>query len=129
MPIFDILAPDKLIHIKIPLDDRVPPDGLARIDAAAGRAGETACCLLTYLNAVTGLVCLHHPMWHLITTAPIDRDIELAVLDGDGPHALVFPCRRIAAGWMNAQSGERLDVRPTHWREWADGGAASSSAR
>lgn len=63
----------------------------------------------------------HEEMWHPITTAPSDRDIELAVLDLDGPHALVFPCRRIAAGWMNAQSGERLDVRPTHWREWRDG--------
>ena len=63
-------------------------------------------------------------MWHPITTAPSDRDIELAVLDLDGPHALVFPCRRIAAGWMNAQSGERLDVRPTHWREWTDRAAA-----
>ena len=66
-------------------------------------------------------------MWNPITTAPADRDIELAVLDHDGQHALVFPCRRIAAGWMNAVSGERLDVRPTHWRDWADGGAAKAA--
>lgn len=59
-------------------------------------------------------------MWQPISSAPTDRDIELAVLDPDGPHALVFPCRRIASGWMNAQSGERLDVRPTHWREWRE---------
>src|SRR5215467_3742711 len=33
--------------------------------------------------------------WHAISTAPFDRDLELAVLDTHGPHALVFPCRRI----------------------------------
>lgn len=68
-------------------------------------------------------------MWHPITTAPADRDIELAVLDREGQHALVFPCRRIAAGWMNAQSGERLDVRPTHWRDWAESGNAAKATR
>lgn len=57
-------------------------------------------------------------MWRDISTAPFDRDLELAVLDGDGPHALVFPCRRIAGGWMNAGTHERIDVHPTHWREW-----------
>jgi len=38
--------------------------------------------------------------------------------DKDGPHALVFPCRRIPDGWINAKTKVRLDVRPTHWREW-----------
>lgn len=67
-------------------------------------------------------------MWNSITSAPADRDIELAVLDRDGQHALVFPCRRIAAGWMNAQSGERLDVRPTHWRDWEEHGGVADAA-
>jgi hypothetical protein len=57
-------------------------------------------------------------MWRHISTAPFDCDIELAVIDTDGPHALVFACRRILGGWMNAETHERLDVRPTHWREW-----------
>ena len=57
-------------------------------------------------------------MWRHISTAPFDRDIELAVIDSDGPHALVFACRRILGGWMNAETRERLDVRPTHWRDW-----------
>jgi hypothetical protein len=39
----------------------------------------------------------------------------------------VFPCRRIAAGWMNAHSGERLDVHPTHWRDWTEGGGAKTA--
>lgn len=57
-------------------------------------------------------------MWQDISTAPFDRDLELAVLDGDGTHALVFACRRIIGGWMNADTRERIDVHPTHWREW-----------
>lgn len=57
-------------------------------------------------------------MWQKISSAPFDRDLELAVIDSDGPHALVFACRRISGGWINAQTRERLDVRPTHWRDW-----------
>jgi len=28
--------------------------------------------------------------WNLIDTAPFDRDLELAVIDGEGAHALSF---------------------------------------
>jgi hypothetical protein len=57
-------------------------------------------------------------MWQQVSTAPFDCDLELAVIDDDGAHALVFPCRRILNGWMKVETKERLDVRPTHWREW-----------
>lgn len=57
-------------------------------------------------------------VWQPITTAPFEREIELAVIDSDGPHALVFPCRRVADGWVNADTEERIYVRPTHWRPW-----------
>lgn len=57
-------------------------------------------------------------MWQTIISAPFDRELELSVLDNDGHHALVFPCRRIAGGWVKAATRERLDVSPTHWREW-----------
>jgi hypothetical protein len=60
-------------------------------------------------------------MWQLISTAPFDRDLELAVLDEDGAHALVFPCRRILDGWINSQTRARIDVWPTHWRDWNEG--------
>jgi hypothetical protein len=65
-------------------------------------------------------------MWQNVSSAPFDRDIELAVIDDDGPHALVFPCRRILNGWMKVETKERLDVRPTHWREWQGGEAGSA---
>ena len=57
-------------------------------------------------------------MWNAAPTAPYDRDIELAVIDRDGAHALIFACRRVQDGWVKAETGERLDVNPTHWRPW-----------
>ena len=57
-------------------------------------------------------------MWQPIRTAPFDTEIELAVIDRDGPHGLVFPCRRALRGWIKAETGESIAVRPTHWKPW-----------
>ncbi len=57
-------------------------------------------------------------MWLPISTAPYKRDLELAVIDKDEPNALVFPCRRVPGGWINAELRKWIDVHPTHWREW-----------
>jgi hypothetical protein len=57
--------------------------------------------------------------WKPIDTAPFDRDVELAVINGDGKHALTFPCRRTIGGWVNAVTKRQLYfVLPTHWRVW-----------
>lgn len=64
-------------------------------------------------------------VWHPISTAPFDRDLQLAVLDPEGAHALVFPCRRILGGWVDAEKRTKIDVRPTHWRPW-DGALTQS---
>jgi len=56
--------------------------------------------------------------WQYIETAPFDLDLELAVLDMEGAHALVFPCRRVSAGWQKCGTNELINVRPTHWRWW-----------
>jgi hypothetical protein len=58
-------------------------------------------------------------MWQTVANAPFGCDLELAVINYDGTHVLVFPCRRILGGWMKSETKERLDVRPTHWRLWA----------
>ena len=58
--------------------------------------------------------------WQAISTAPFDRDLELAVINYDGVHALVFPCRRILTGWLKSGTQEQVNVQPTHWREWED---------
>jgi hypothetical protein len=57
-------------------------------------------------------------MWQPISTAPFDRDLELAVIDRAEPHSLVFPCHRVLDGWANAKTMKLVDVRPTHWRQW-----------
>ncbi|WP_167347729.1 hypothetical protein [Rhizobium ecuadorense] len=57
-------------------------------------------------------------MWRVPVEAPFEQDIELAVIDDEGVHALVFPCQRLADGWINAVTGEVLDIHPTHWRPW-----------
>lgn len=56
--------------------------------------------------------------WHPISNAPFDCDLELAVIDEDGSHAVIFPCRRVLGGWIKAGTRERVDIHPTHWREW-----------
>jgi len=59
--------------------------------------------------------------WKPITTAPFDLDLELAVIDYAGIHALVFPCRRLLHGWINSQTKKHLEgLRPTHWRVWQE---------
>ena len=58
--------------------------------------------------------------WEDIATAPFDRDLELAVIDADGIHALAFPSRRALGGWIDAKTGRSVDVHPTHWRDWQE---------
>jgi hypothetical protein len=59
-----------------------------------------------------------HMEWQPVATAPFDCDLELAVINYDGTHPLVFPCRRILGGWLKAENNKPITVYPTHWREW-----------
>jgi len=58
-------------------------------------------------------------MWHLISTAPFDCDLELARIDTNGVHAIPFPCQRILGGWIKARMKTPVDAHPTHWRDWS----------
>ena len=58
------------------------------------------------------------PLWHHISVAPFDSDLELAVIDGSGVYAFAWPCRRILGGWCDAKTRWRIGIKPTHWREW-----------
>jgi hypothetical protein len=43
--------------------------------------------------------------WKPISSAPFDRDLELAVIDREGEHPLVFPTAGLkAAGWTPLRS-------------------------
>ena len=57
-------------------------------------------------------------MWHPVSTAPFDHDLELATIDSNGVHAIAVPRRRILGGWMVGNK-TRIDVRPTHLRDWS----------
>ena len=57
-------------------------------------------------------------MWHPISTAPFDCDLELAIIDANDVHAIAFPCRRVLGGWVKAAIKAPLAVRPTHWQDW-----------
>jgi hypothetical protein len=56
--------------------------------------------------------------WLPIALAPSGCDLEVCVIDHQGVHALVFPCRRAGIDWVNAVSGGLVEVHPTHWRIW-----------
>jgi hypothetical protein len=64
--------------------------------------------------------------WQPISTAPYEVDLEIAVLDKEGTHKLVFPCHRIPGGWVKAGTNQWVEVHPTHWREW-EGGPSTTS--
>ncbi|MBB6414021.1 hypothetical protein HNQ71_006730 [Mesorhizobium sangaii] len=69
----------------------------------------------------------HGEMWKPILSAPFGRNLELAVFDADGEHALVFACRKVRDGWTNAVTGARIDIHPTHWRDWEPGRALANA--
>lgn len=61
----------------------------------------------------------HLSLWHPISTAPNNHDLELKVLDGGSSVVLTFPCGRTNAGeWINADLEAAIDIRPTKWRPW-----------
>jgi hypothetical protein len=75
---------------------------------------------MTQIKAA-GAALLHLArMWKTIASAPEDIDLELAVIDEDGCHALVFPCRRQDDGWVDPRDGRPVQVRPSHWRAWSE---------
>lgn len=63
--------------------------------------------------------------WLPIALAPLGRDLEVCVIDGEGVHSLVFPCRKTGLEWVNAASGVFVDIHPTHWRAWSEPAAGS----
>jgi len=70
-------------------------------------------------------------MWQAIRSisdVPGDRDLRLAVINGEEAHALVFPCRRHGFGWLDAKTGRLIEVHPGHWQEWITDHALSQHA-
>ena len=53
--------------------------------------------------------------WREIETAPFDRELELAVIDGR-VGVLDFCGIRHGDGWLDAETLKPADVAATHWR-------------
>jgi hypothetical protein len=58
--------------------------------------------------------------WLPVSIAPSDADLEVCVMDNHGIHALVFPCRKEGAEWVDASTKKHVDIQPTHWRKWTE---------
>ena len=51
--------------------------------------------------------------WKPINTVPLDRDVEIAIIDSKDVHVVACPCRLTHHGWIVAESKKRLYwVRP-----------------
>jgi hypothetical protein len=35
-------------------------------------------------------------------------------------HALVFPCHKDGAEWVDASDKKHVDIQPTQWRKWTE---------
>ena len=54
-------------------------------------------------------------MWQSeLSAAPFNRDLELAVIDANGEHVMLYPCRRVVGGWIKAATKRPTKFRPTH---------------
>jgi hypothetical protein len=61
----------------------------------------------------------HLSLWHPISTAPANHDLELIVLDGASSVVLPFPCQRTnTAAWFNTDLRTIIHIQPTKWRPW-----------
>jgi len=53
--------------------------------------------------------------WREIATAPFDRVLELAIIDGR-VSMLDFCCIRHGNRWLDAETLRPVDIAATHWR-------------
>jgi hypothetical protein len=96
--------------------------------AALARAGHDATMAARILATLEDVLAVQRAYlarlerdaaWRAASTAPFDRDLEVAVIRPFGARALPFPCRRGGIGWIDPQTNARLEIRPTHWRPWS----------
>jgi hypothetical protein len=61
----------------------------------------------------------HTAEWLPVSIAPSDRDLEVCVMGYDGiVHALMYPCHKTGAEWVEASNKKHVHIQPTHWRNW-----------
>jgi hypothetical protein len=69
------------------------------------------------MNRITAFLSriVNAPEWRDIATAPFDRAVELAVIDGD-IGVLSYSCLRYGDAWFDAETLKPVSVAATHWR-------------
>src|SRR5262245_37398638 len=88
------------------LESGHPPDLVAMIEALDRKIHDY-------------LLHQHLSLWHPISTAPANQDVELIVPDGASSVVLPFPCRRANTGaWFNTDLRTIIHIQPTKWRPW-----------
>jgi hypothetical protein len=65
-------------------------------------------------------VLLAMPDWQPISSAPFDLDLQLSVIEKGEVHILIFPCRRVQAGWVDSKTVKPVFVRGKEgiWARW-----------
>lgn len=53
--------------------------------------------------------------WREIATAPFDREIEVAIIDGD-TNVWGASCVRHGDSWFDTETLRPVEIRATHWR-------------
>ena len=66
--------------------------------------------------------------WLPVSIAPSDSDLEVCVIDNQGIHRLVYPCRKNRIEWVDASTKKHIDIQPTHWRKWTENRAERTEA-
>jgi len=56
-------------------------------------------------------------LWREISSAPLNRNVEVQIADEGEAYVLAFPCQRTDRGWINVVKNLPLSLEPTHWRE------------
>jgi hypothetical protein len=57
--------------------------------------------------------------WKPISTAPMEKNLEVRLEDAFGRYVLLFPCKLIPGeGWINGWLETTLAVHPVEWRYW-----------
>jgi hypothetical protein len=89
----------------------------------AGQGGAVAADIYEIMSRLNRLPSRVHRLpnkWLPISIAPPNVDLELCVIDKGAVHALVFPCQKYGANWVDASPKKPVDIQPTHWRIWND---------
>ena len=96
--------------------------GIRGTDLDAGQTSFNLICYWIRLSFVRGvLVMTHTAEWLSVSIAPSDGDLEICVIDYDGiVHALMYPCHKNGAEWVDASNKKHVDIQPTHWRKWTE---------